>query len=85
MEHKSAVNNYKVEESALSKHMKMEHPHEEPQFGCEIVGGSRKNLMRYIMEALEIEKNFSKGVKIMNNRGEWGRINLPRLMINDDK
>ena len=84
MEHKTAVDGGKNEEIALAKHIEMGHPNEEPRYVISIVWGSRKHLEWYVPEALIIEKNFIRGEKIINGKGEWGIIKLPRLTIDEN-
>ena len=81
MEHKIAVDRRRMDDSALAKHMEYEHQHEEPMYSCNIVCGSRKNLERYILEALTIESNFLKGINIINGKGEWDLVSLPWITI----
>ena len=50
-----------------------------------IIGGSQKNLERYLIEALQIEKTRRSGILIINGKGEWGRITLPRLSVVDSE
>ena len=58
MEHKGAVDKWREEDSDMAKHMSLEHRGEEPVYKGRVVGGSLKNLERYVMESLFIEKTL---------------------------
>ena len=43
--------------------------------------GIKSNLRRYVTEAIRIEEAQQEGEKLMNARGEWGRVALRRMDI----
>ena len=83
MEHQSAVRGQREDDSALSKHYHQVHNNcGDPDYQARIVGGSTKNLERYVGESLYIEKrHLTDGITVINGRGEWGRLALPRIGI----
>ena len=56
MEHKGAVGGQRLEDSALPKHMASVHPNQVPLYVGSIIGGSQKNLERYVIKAMCLEK-----------------------------
>ena len=82
MEHRGAVDRRRPEDSALAKHQAQMHSGQAPMFSGRIVGGSLKNLERYVGESLFIERrHLNGGVVLMNGKGEWGRLALPRIDV----
>ena len=45
--------------------------------------GIKGNLQRYLMEALKIREAKEEGGTLLNSRGEWARVALKRLVIQD--
>ena len=43
--------------------------------------GIKSNLRRYVTEAIRIEEAQQEGEKLMDARGEWGRVALRRMDI----
>ena len=41
------------------------------------------NLQRYITEATEIEWRVNSGEQLLNSKGEWGRVSLKRLTVDN--
>ena len=75
-----AVRRGKGEESALAKHHIQIHPGIPPVYTGKLVGGDPKNLYRYVGEALHIERRSKdRRSLVLNGKGEWGRMHLPRL------
>ena len=73
---------------AISKHYILDHPGMKDSlnpFVFKILGaqGIRGNLQRYLMEALKIREAKEGGEALLNSRGEWARVALKRLVIQD--
>ena len=67
--------------SAVSKHHSTHHLGTTPRYRSKIVAVHSKNLDRLACEALHVEKGFSKYKLLMNQKGEWGKMKLPRLIV----
>ena len=81
LEHSRALNNGKGLGSAVAKHHQINHRGQLPDYRSKVLCTEGKNLVRLVLEALYMEKN--RWNVLMNQRGEFGRMKLPRITLGD--
>jgi hypothetical protein len=77
-EHKEGLRR-KDEKGALWKHCENEHEGETQAFSMEVLRKFKGSLARQVSEAVEIMS--SKADCLMNSKGEYGGVRLPRIVI----
>ena len=67
--------------SAVAKHHTAYHKGTVPRYRSKIVAVHCKNLDRLACEALKVERGATRYRCLMNQKGEWGKMKLPRLIV----
>ena len=83
LEHDKAVMSTTGSGSAIGKHHHQLHKGLRPQYTSKILVVEEKNLNRLVLEAVHMEKTKLSGHTLMNQKGEFGKLKLPRLLITD--
>ena len=81
-EHYRALVGHRGAMSAIAKHHATSHLGLDPTYWSKIVDVQPKNLNRLASEALHILRNGTTCC-LMNNKGEFGKMTLPRLCLRD--
>ena len=84
-EHMQDVIDKRIDASAMSKHMIECHNDMEPIIKAKIVATYNMTLKRYISEALHLLRMKKMNNNILNLRGEWGKVRLPRLQVSNNE
>ena len=81
-EHYRAVMEHREAKSAVAKHHATAHLGLDPTYWSKILDVQPKNLNRLASEALHLLRNGTNCC-LLNNKGEFGKMTLPRLSLRD--